>query len=121
MKLPVALSGGSSANVLPVPGDQAVDVASQLQVGKGVDGDARRLADAHVGHLRLLVVGDHPDVRQRHDGDHLRADIDELAGPHLALADQAVRRRHDPRVAEVVRASATCASAAWICACNCFS
>ena len=93
VKLPVALSGGSSANVLPVPGDQAVHMAGEREVGKGVDSDASRLANPNVGHLGLLVVRDHPDVRERNDGDHLRADIDELAEPHLPLADQPIRGR----------------------------
>ena len=103
VKLPVALSGGSSAKVLPVPGDQLSTWPVSSRSGKASTVIARRLAEPHVGHLGLLVIRDHPDVRQRHDGDHLRADIDELAGPHLALADQPVGRRHDARVAQVVR------------------
>ncbi len=103
VKLPVALSGGSSANVLPVPGDQTVHVAGEREIGKGVNSDASRLADPDVGHLGFLVVRSHPDVGQRDDGDHLRADIDELAEPHLPLTHQTIRRGEDSRVAQVVR------------------
>ena len=81
----------------------AVHMAGEREIGKGVDGDAGRLAKPDVGHLGLLVVRDHPDVRQRNDGDHLRADIDELAEPHLPLTHQPIRGRQDSRVAQVVR------------------
>ena len=103
VKFPVALSGGSSAKVLPVPGDQTVHVAGELEVGKGVDSHAGRLADADVGHLRFLEVRKRPDVRQRKDGDHLRADIDELAEAHLPLAHEAIGGRQNSRIAQIVR------------------
>ena len=85
VKLPVALSGGSSANVLPVPGDQLSTWPGELEIREGVDRDPGRLADPDVGHLGLLEVRGDPEVGQRQDGDHLRADIDELAEPHLPL------------------------------------
>ena len=83
-------------------GRPAVDMPREDEVGESIDGDARGLADAHIGHLGFLVVRDHPDVGQRHDRDDLRADVDELAGPHLALADEAVGRRNNVRVTEIV-------------------
>ncbi len=73
-------------------GRPAVDMAGQRQIRKSIDRDARGVAETHVGHLRLLVVRDHPDLRQRHHRDHLCADIDELALADLAQADQPVRR-----------------------------
>ena len=103
VKFPVALSGGSSAKVLPCPRRPTVHVASELEVGKGVDRHAGRLADPDVGHLRFLEVRERPDVRQRKDGDHLRADIDELAEAHLPLADEAVGGRQNSRIAQIVR------------------
>ena len=81
----------------------------------------RGLADADVGHLRFLVVREHPDVGQRHDGDDLRADVDELAGTDLTLADETVGGRNDARVSEIVAApGAPGPRRRRICASNCF-
>jgi len=68
----------------------ALDMACENEIGEGVDGDACGLTDAHIRHLRLLVVRDHPDIGQRDDGNDLRADVDELAGADLALADETI-------------------------------
>ena len=80
----------------------ALHMPGKLEIGEGVDGDPSRLADPDAGHLGFLVICDHPDVGQWHDSDDLRSDIDELAEPDLPLADQAIRRRHDARIAQVV-------------------
>ena len=77
-------------------------MAGELEIGEGVDGDPGRLAKPDVGHLGLLVIRDHPDVRQRHDRDDLRADIDELAEAHLPLPDQPIRRGENARVTQIV-------------------
>ena len=83
-------------------GRPTVDMTREDQVRKSVDGDARGLAEAHIRHLRFLVICEHPDVGQRHGRDDLRADIDELARPDLTLADETVCRRNDVRVSEIV-------------------
>ena len=101
VKLPVALSGGSSANCDPLAGADPLDAAVQFLVRETVDGDLDGLTGLDPRQLRLLVVGDHIDVRQRHDVDEVGADIDVVARLHLALADDAVERRHDFGVAEL--------------------
>ncbi len=77
-------------------------MAGKDKVGEGIDRHPGGIAETHVGHLRLLVVGDHPDPRQRHHRYHLGADIDELTGPDLTLAHQPVRRRDDAGIIHVV-------------------
>ena len=94
-------------------GRPAVDMAGQRQVGKRVHGDARRVAETHVGHLRLLVVRDDPD---RGSGTTEITWVPTLTNwprPHLAQADQAVGRRDDAGIVDdCCCASVTCASAA---------
>ena len=80
VKLPVALSGGSRAKVLPVPGDQLSTWPVSTRSGNASTVTRARIADPDIGHLGFLVIRDDPDVRQRDRGDHLRADIDELPG-----------------------------------------
>ena len=60
-----------------------------------------RLGRPDMGHLRFLVVGDHPDVGQRHQRQNLGSDAEVLAGLDETLADHAVDRRDDPGVAEI--------------------
>ena len=107
VKLPVALSGGSKAKVLPVPGDQLSTWPVSTRSGNASTVTRAGSPIRTLRHLGFLVVRDHPDIGQRHRGDHLRADIDELPGPHLTLADHPVRRRNDPRVVEIVAAPAS--------------
>ena len=95
VKLPVALSGGSSANCEPLAGAIRSTRPRSFSPEKRVDGDVDRLARPDAGQLRLLVVGDDIDVRQRHDIDEVAADIDVVALLHLALADR--RRRTEQR------------------------
>ena len=90
VKLPVALSGGSSANSCPLAGDEAVDAAVEDLAGEHVDLDLDRLARMHVGELRLLVVGDDVGGLCRHDGHELRARLHVLADAQRAVADHAV-------------------------------
>ena len=101
VKLPVALSGGSSANSWPLAGREAVDMAVHLGAREGVDIDRHRLAGPHIGELRLLVIRDDIDRLQRHHRHQLRAGLDVLADPQSANADCAIDRRRDRRVAEV--------------------
>jgi hypothetical protein len=68
--------------------------------GEHVDGDVERLTRRHVRELRLLVVRHDIDVRQRHDGNHLGADIDVVAFLYQALADDTVEGRDDARIAQ---------------------
>jgi hypothetical protein len=79
----------------------ALDTACDHGPRKGVDGYLRFLAEPDTGQLRLLVVGDHPDVLQRDDGNDLRAGMDILPGPDAVFADHAVDRRDDPGVTEI--------------------
>ena len=55
----------------------AVDEAGELAMAIGVDRDRHRLAGADALELRLLVVGDHPDLWQRH---HLHGHRQQLVG-----------------------------------------
>jgi hypothetical protein len=70
--------------------------------------------------LGLLVVGDHIDVRQRHDIDQVAADIDVVALLNLALADDAVEGRNDFGVAELQPRAASAACAPSTSAARCF-
>ena len=81
VKLPVALSGGSSANSRPLAGDEAVDMAVQLGAGKAVDLEFDRLAVAHMGELGFLEVGDHIDRIERHHRHQLRAGLHDIGRP----------------------------------------
>src|SRR5580704_8385161 len=76
--------------------------------GESVHGDARLLANTYIGHLRFLVVGDDPYIRQRYERDHLRADAEILAGAHQALTHHAVDRGDYPRVAQIDRRQIFC-------------
>ena len=73
----------------------------QFLVRETVDGDVDGLARLNPRELRLLVVGDHIDVRQRHNIDEIAADIDVVARLNLPLADDAIERRHDLGVTEL--------------------
>ena len=101
VKLPVALSGGSSANCDPLAGAIRSTRPCSFSPRETVDRDVDWLARLDPRQLRFLVIGDHIDVRQRHDVDEVGADIDVVAGLHLPLADDAVERRDDPGVAEL--------------------
>ena len=66
VKLPVALSGGSSENTEPDAGAKLSTVPSICVPGKRVDRDRHRLARAQSRELRLLEVGVDVDVVERH-------------------------------------------------------
>ena len=101
VKLPVALSGGSSANSWPLAGARLSTWPCHLGAGKRVDVDRDRLAGPHIGQLRLLVICDDVHRLQRHHRHQLGAGLHVLADPQGADADSAVDRRGDRRVAEV--------------------
>ena len=54
-----------------------------------------------MGQLGFLVIGNDPDVAERHDRNDLRPVMHILSGAHATLADQAVDRRGDARIAEL--------------------
>jgi hypothetical protein len=62
----------------------------QFLVRETVDPDLDALAGLNPRQLRLLVIGYHIDLRQRHHGDEVAADIDIVARLHLPLADHAI-------------------------------
>ena len=90
VKLPVALSGGSSANCWPLAGAMLSTTPCTVVIGEGIDLDLDRLARPHVGELCLLVVGHDVDGVQRHDRHQLRPRLDILADPQRARADGAI-------------------------------
>ena len=101
VKLPVALSGGSSAYSAPDAGANGRQMSAQGMSRKRIDGDLRLLPDAHVRELRFLVVRDDPDIRQGREGGDLASRSDQLPGLHLAPPQHPVLRRRDGGVAEV--------------------
>ena len=103
VKLPVALSGGSSANSRPLAGARLSTWPLQPGAVEAVDRDFDRLAVAHMGELGLLEVRDHIDRVERHHRHQLRAGLHILADPQRARADGAVDRRDDLRVGQVQR------------------
>ena len=117
VKLPVALSGGSSANSSPLAGDR-LSTWPRSRAVKTVDLDLDRLAVADMRELRLLEVRDHVDCIQRHDRHQLRAGLHILSDPERARADRAIHRCLDLRVGKIergllstARARSTCATA----------
>src|SRR3984893_7192778 len=81
-------------------GRNPLHASVQSFVREAVHGDLHGLPRLDPGELRLLVVGNHVDIRQRHDIDEAGADIDVVARLHLPLAGDAVEWRHDPGIAE---------------------
>src|ERR1700736_1004427 len=78
-----------------------LDAAVQFLVRETVDGDVDGLARFDPRQLGLLVIGDHIDIRQRHDVDETAADIDIVARLNLAFADDAIEGCYDLGVAEL--------------------
>ena len=103
VKLPVALSGGSSANSRPLAGDRLSTWPFSLVPWKLSMVQLDRLAVAHMGELGLLEIGDDIHCIERHHRHQLRAGLHILADPERARADRAVDRRGDLRVGEVQR------------------
>ncbi len=101
VKLPVAIVRRQQGELGARRRREGLHVALQHVAGKGIDPHLRLLADRHVGQLGFLVVGDHPDARQRRQRGELAADPDILARPDLPLAQHAVHRRDHAGVAKV--------------------
>ena len=83
-------------------GREALDLAAELMIAEGVDGEGHRLALGHPADLRLLEIGEEIDVAaHRDDGQKVDAGLNELADADRAVADDAVDRRPDRGVAQV--------------------
>ena len=95
VKLPVALSGGSSENTEPEAGDTLATVPLMARSRQGVDADRHRLAGPEAGELRLLEIGVDIDVVERHQARQPLAGLHVVADLHGAVADDAVDRRAD--------------------------
>ena len=101
VKLPVALSGGNKREFGSRCRRECQHVSTKRMSGKGIDGNFRLLPDGHMGQLRFLVVGNHPDVRQRGECRDLTAHTHQLSGLDLALTDHPVLSRSDGGVPEI--------------------
>ena len=101
VKLPVALSGGSSANSWPLAGAMLFTTPCTMVPGKVSTSSVTGWPAMHVGELRLLVVGADIDCPQRHHRHQLRAGLHVLPDPQAAGADSAIGRRRDRGIAHV--------------------
>ena len=82
VKLPVALSGGTSANSAPAAGK----IASTYRKSVFPDRYRRRRAldrRHHSAHLGLAVIGLDPEIVGRDDGEHARSGGDVFAGARV--------------------------------------
>ncbi len=93
VKLPVALSGGSSVNTEPAAGDMLSTTPVNLAVAIGVDRDRHRLAGPDALELRFLEIGVDIDVVERHHIAEPLPGLDEVAGVDQAVGEDAVDRR----------------------------
>jgi hypothetical protein len=118
VKLPVALSGGSSANCAPLAGARLSTRDQQRPAGKGIHAQPHGLAGLQVGKLRLFEIRRHPDIRldQRQQG---LPRLDAIAGFEVLLPDAPGRRREylgvgklELRLLEIAWATFSCACAA---------
>ncbi len=96
VKLPVALSGGSSVNTEPGSRREARhDCRRIVSPGKRVDRDRHRLSGLQAGELGLLEVRVDEDVGQRHQRGDALPGLHEVADLGRTVADDAVERRAD--------------------------
>ena len=95
VKLPVALSGGSSENCAPEAGEIDDTTPSTDPAVERVDGDVDLLPRLDVGELGLLEVGVDIGGVERHERHQPRARLHEIADLGRLVADDAVERRDD--------------------------
>src|SRR5690349_7449851 len=101
--IPGRVIGRQQRELRPRGRRQALHVALEMPAGIGVDREIRGVARPHVGRLRLLQVGGHPDVVQG-DGGHQRlTGLYQLTHLDGLLAHHAVRWRGHARVRQVER------------------
>ena len=94
VKLPVALSGGSSENTEPEAGATLSTVPSMSRPGSASTAIVDRLAGPQPRELRLLEVGVDVDRVERHQAREPLAGLHVVADLHRAVAD---RRRRTAR------------------------
>ena len=95
VKLPVALSGGSSENTEPEAGATLCTTPSIFSPGSASTLIDTGWPSLQPRELRLLEVRVDEDVGQRHQRRDALADLHEIAELHGAVADHAVDRRLD--------------------------
>ena len=101
VKLPVAFSAGSTLNTAPVAGARLATWPWNTSPGSTSADDRRGQAGAEAGELAFLKIGVDPETARGHERDELRPDRGVGAGSGAAIADGAVDRRPQLRVAEV--------------------
>ena len=104
VKLPVALSGGRSANAEPLAGERLATLPRSTMPGKASTLISAASPTRNVAELRFTIVRQYPYVvfDQRN---HLCSRIDHLSRTHLPLAHDSVCRSAD---SGVVQAAARC-------------
>ena len=95
VKLPVALSGGSSENTAPDAGEKLSTVPSMACSGSASTRNRDLLARPQPRELGFLEVGVDVDRVERHQARQPLAGLHVVAGLHRAVADHAVDRRAD--------------------------
>ena len=92
-QFPVAFSGGSSENREPVPALIEFTVPVKATPGWAVDADLGALAGPDARELRLLEVGDHPHVVERHQRQQRLARTARSGRPRHCIGDDTVDGR----------------------------
>ena len=95
VKLPVALSGGSSENTEPEAGEKLSTVPWIVCSGSASTAIESGLAGPQACELRLLEVGGDVNLVERDEARQPLAGLHIVAGLHRAIADHAVDRRAD--------------------------
>src|SRR6516164_6320668 len=80
---------------------QAQEVTMKDMAGESVGGDCRRLPSLYSCELILLEIGIDPQTLRRHDRQQISALRDVGSDPRRAIADIAVNRSTDFRVADI--------------------
>ena len=81
-------------------GSDLIDLSLKNHSGKGIHADGRWIPHVHMAYLRFFVVGLNPNIALN-ERDHLRPGTHQLAGAHLAFADESTFRRCDARIAQI--------------------